>query len=127
MIHKLEHVGVMVKDMDVSIRFYTEVIGLQLVGRERLDEETELSFLSFPATDNVQVELISRGHDELPEKGKVDHIAFTVSDIESEIERLKGLGVKMIDEEPRTILGGVKIAFFYGPDGERLEYYKPKA
>lgn len=126
MIHKLEHVGVMVKDMDASIRFYTEVLGLQLAGRVSLDGETELGFLSFPETDNVQVELISKGHDGLPERGKVDHIAFTVSDIDRETERLKELGVKLI-EEPYTILDGVRIAFFYGPDGERLEFYQPKA
>jgi lactoylglutathione lyase len=57
----------------------------------------------------------------------VHHIAFTVSDIEAEVERLKGLGIKMIDQEPRIILDNVKIAFFFGPDGERLEFFQPKA
>ncbi|WJH37074.1 VOC family protein [Paenibacillus aurantius] len=126
MIHKLEHVGIMVKDMDASIRFYTEILNLELVGREKLDNGVELSFLSYPDTDHIQVELVGRGSDDIPAAGKVDHLAFTVSNIEAEVERLRGLGVKLIDEKPKTILGGVQIAFFYGPDGERLEFFQPK-
>jgi len=99
---------------------------MQLVDRVALNEEVELSFLSFPGSENIQVELIGRGTEGMPDNGVVHHIAFTVSDIEAEVERLKGLGVRMLDESPREILGGVKIAFFFGPDGERLEYFQPK-
>jgi len=127
MIHKLEHIGVMVKDMDASIRFYTEVLGLKLVKRDRLADGVELSFLSFPGSDNIEIELIGRGHDGLPDNGLVHHIAFTVSDIQAEIDRLKSLGVKLMDETPRTILKGDRIAFFFGPDGERLEFFQPAA
>lgn len=74
----------------------------------------------------MQVELIGRGSDGLSDNGKVNHLAFTVSDIEAEVGRLTGLGVSMIDESPRVILDGVKIAFFYGPDGEKLEFFQPK-
>ncbi len=126
MIHKLEHIGVVVKDLDASVRFYTEVLGLNLVGRERVSEEVELAFLSYPGSDNIQIELIGRQDDTLSSNGKVHHIAFTVSDFEAEIERLKTFGVRFIDQEPRTILGGVKIFFFYGPDGEQLEFFQPK-
>lgn len=126
MIHKLEHVGIMVKDIEASIRFYSEVLGLRMAGREKLDDGVELAFLSYPDSDNVQVELISGGHEDIPAKGKVDHLAFTVSDIEAEVERLRLLGVRLIDETPRTVLNGIKIAFFYGPDGERLEFFQPR-
>jgi lactoylglutathione lyase len=126
MIRKLEHIGVRVSNMDRSIKFYQEVLGLELVGRSRANEQLELAFLSYPGTDNIQIELISRWSDDLPVAGNVDHIAFTVSDIEAEVERLKSLGVKMIDEAPRelNISGIVKIAFFYGPDGEKLEFFQ---
>ncbi|CAG7646240.1 VOC family protein [Paenibacillus allorhizosphaerae] len=127
MIHKLEHIGVMVNDMDASVKFYTEVIGLQLVNRAKLADGVELGFLSFPGSADIELELIGRGSDGLSDSGKVHHIAFTVSDIEAEVERLKGLGVRMMDETPRVILNGVKIAFFYGPDGERLEFFQPAA
>jgi lactoylglutathione lyase len=52
----------------------------------------------------------------------VNHLAFTVENITAELERLKEAGVKLVDEEPRVILNGtVKIAFFQGPNGEKLE------
>ena len=126
MIEKIEHIGVKVKDMDVSIKFYTEVLGMKLISRERLEDGVELGFLAMPGTENVQIELIGRGHDGLPDDAKVHHIAFTVSDIESELDKLRKHGVRLLDETPRTILGGVKIAFFFGPDGERLEFFQPK-
>jgi lactoylglutathione lyase len=126
MIHKLEHIGVMVSDMDASIAFYTEVLGLKLVDRVRLNADVELSFLSYPGSGNVQLELIGR-KGEFAEQGKVHHIAFTVSDIEAEVERLKKLNVRLIDERPKEILGGTKIFFFYGPDGERMELFQPKS
>ncbi|MCZ8515531.1 VOC family protein [Paenibacillus filicis] len=125
MIHKLEHIGVRVNDMDASIRFYTEVLGMKLVKRAPLADGVELGFLSFPGSDDVEIELIGRGSDGLSDSGKVHHIAFTVSEIEAEIERLKAHGVTMIDETPKTILNGAKLAFFFGPDGERLELFQP--
>ena len=125
MIKKLEHIGVMVKDMDASFKFYTEIIGMELRDKVKLDEEVELGFLSFPGSDNIEIELISRGHDGMSNEGKVHHIAFTVSDIEQEVERLKQHNVKLLDESPRVILNGIKIAFFFGPDDERLEYFQP--
>ncbi|WP_243767532.1 VOC family protein [Paenibacillus agricola] len=125
LIHKLEHIGVMVKDMDASIRFYTEVIGMKLVKRKALADGVELGFMSFPDSDKIEIELIGRGHDGLPDNGLVHHIAFTVSDIQAEIDRLKTFNVKLMDETPRTILEGDLIAFFFGPDGERLEFFQP--
>lgn len=126
MIHKLEHIGVMVKNMDESIRFYTEILGMTLVERVSLNDEVELSFLSLPGSDQVFIELVGRGSEGMPNQSVVNHIAFTVSNIDEEVARLKRLGVEMIDEKPKTILDGVKIAFFYGPDRERLELFQPK-
>jgi len=125
MIHKLEHIGVRVKDMDASIVFYTEVLGMRLVDRV-FSGTLELAFLSLPGDEHIQIELIGNGSDSIPDRGKVDHIAFTVSDIESEAARLKQAGVHTLDEAPREILGGVKIFFFTGPDGEVLELFQPK-
>ena len=124
MLRKFEHIGVMVKNMDESIRFYTEVIGMKLDRRVALNEKVELAFLTFPGQESVELELIGRFDDSLSADGIVNHIAFTVDDIDAEVERLKKAGVRMIDEAPRTILDGVKIAFFYGPSGEKLELFQ---
>lgn len=73
----------------------------------------------------MEIELIGRGSDGLSDSGKVHHIAFTVSDIDAELERLRGLGVQLIDETPKTISDVGRLAFFFGPDGERLEIFQP--
>lgn len=126
MVKKIEHVGIMISDAKRSIRFYEDVIGLQLVEREKLNEDRELIFMAFPGQPDVQIELIAGTGETYPIKGVVNHLAFTVADIEAEWKRLKELNVELIDDEPRTILDGVQIGFFYGPDNERLEFFQPK-
>ncbi|MCI3923089.1 VOC family protein [Paenibacillus sp. TRM 82003] len=122
---KLEHIGVMVRDMDESIRFYEEALGMKLDRRVAASDTVELAFLTFPGQESIEVELVSGRFDgTLSEHGLVNHVAFTVEDIDAEMERLRGFGVKWIDETPRTILHGIKIAFFYGPNGERLELFQ---
>jgi lactoylglutathione lyase len=126
MIQKMEHIGLRVKDLSVSTRFYVDVLGMRVVGKGILENGLDLVFLAFSDSDTIQLELIGNGQDDVPATGKIDHFAFTVSDIESEMARLRTLGISFIDETPRAILGGIKIAFFYGPDGERLEFFQPK-
>jgi lactoylglutathione lyase len=117
---KMEHVGIMVNDMDESLAFYQNILGLELRNREWLNDTIELAFLFFPEQPSIEVELVYGGPVE--NEGIVNHLAFTVESIEAELVRFKEAGVKLIDEEPRSILNGtVKIAFFQGPNGEKLE------
>ncbi len=121
MIKKIEHIGIVVSNMDRSIHFYETVLGLSLRSRQFLNEQVELAFLSYPNHSNVEIELIS-DKGEIEVEGKVNHLAFTVDNIEEEINRLNQLDVKMVDFEPRIVLKEhIKIAFFEGPDGEKLE------
>jgi len=121
MIKKLEHIGILVSDMDRSISFYKDVIGLTLRDRVKLGDTVELAFLYAPGQESVEVELIAKGEIG-PNNGVVNHLAFTVEDIETEIKRLKEQGVKLLDETPRDLSSlNVRIAFFEGPDGEVLE------
>lgn len=124
MITKIEHVGIMAKDMDESIRFYTEVLGLKLIERLPLDETVDLAFLSFPGQESVQIELIGRDPSAIPVEGLVNHLAFSVPDLEVAMAKLKEAGVEFSAEWPRTILDGKKIAFFKGPSGEKLELFQ---
>ncbi|MFC4321297.1 VOC family protein [Litchfieldia salsa] len=117
---KIEHVGIMVKDMDESLAFYQNILGLELRKREWLNDTVELAFLFFPEQPSAEVELVYGV--KVESEGIVNHLAFTVGNIEAELVRLKEAGVKLVDEEPRNIFNGtVKIAFFEGPNGEKLE------
>lgn len=125
MIKKLEHVGIWTEDLDQSIQFYTELLGMRLVERVKLNDDVELAFLSFPGQESVQVELIGRDLAGMPQEGLVNHLAFTVEDIEAIVEKLRKQGIAISEEWPKTILDGRKIAFFQGPSGEKLELFQP--
>jgi lactoylglutathione lyase len=122
---KMEHVGVMVANLENSIRFYVEVIGL--AHKETMlhtNGVIQLAFLGFGNKGESEVELIHGYNDALPQEGKVHHLAFTVDNIEAEFERIKQLTVEGIDGEITTLPNGSRYFFFHGPDGERIEFFQ---
>lgn len=122
---KIEHVGVMVADMERSIAFYQDVVGMTL--KDRLVHSNgamELAFLGFQQSSETELELIQGYNDRLPQEGKVHHIAFTVDDVEEEFARIKTLAVQLIDSEITTLPNGSKYFFFHGPDGEWIEFFQ---
>lgn len=122
---KLEHVGIQVKDLDTTIEFYTRVLGLELLEKQdHVDPNLKLAFLGFSHSDETVIELISGYNPNLPTEGKVHHIAFTVENIEEEIERVKEHGVQFVDENITTLPSGAKYVFFTGPDGEWIELFQ---
>jgi lactoylglutathione lyase len=122
---KLEHVGVMVKSIEDSVRFYEEIVGLRLKDTLRHSNGIiKLAFLGFDHSGESEVELIEGYNDELPQEGKVHHLAFTVDDIDSEFARIKLLPVQLIDQEIVTLPNGSRYFFFKGPDGEWIEFFQ---
>ncbi|QCT01169.1 Glyoxalase/bleomycin resistance protein/dioxygenase [Paenibacillus algicola] len=122
---RLDHVGIMVRDMDQSISFYTSVIGLELKGRMMHSNGViELAFLGFQGDEETEVELIQGYNDNLPEEGKVHHFAVSTDDIEEEYARVKGLNVPQLDEDIVTLPNGSRYFFFQGPEGERIEFFQ---
>jgi lactoylglutathione lyase len=125
-VRKIEHVGIMVRNIELSIRFYEEVIGLKLKGTLlHTNGVIRLAFLGWDSAEETEVELVEGYPGSLTEEGRVHHIAFTVDDIEAELARMKGLPqVELIDEELVTLPNGSRYFFFKGPDGERLEFFQ---
>jgi lactoylglutathione lyase len=125
-VKKIEHVGVMVRDINMSIEFYEKVVGLQLLHTlTHTDPSIKLAFLGFHEDDQTVIELIQGYNDQLPSEGKVHHIAFTVESLESEIARLKRLEVTFIDNDITTLPNGDRYIFFEGLDREWIEFYEP--
>ncbi|MCC7355362.1 MAG: VOC family protein, partial [Anaerolineae bacterium] len=72
MLQKVEHVGIQVRDLDRSIKFYTEVLGLTLRKRVRLNETTELAFLPLGESE---IELICKSTEyTFAQEGIVNHL-----------------------------------------------------
>ena len=118
MVGKLDHIGIAVANLDESLKFYTDILGMELHGTETVAEQkVRVAFL--PVGD-TEVELLESTDPEGPiakfieAKGQgIQHLAFSVPDIEAALAELKAKGVRLIDEKPRYGAGGAKIAFLH--------------
>lgn len=124
-VRKMDHVGVMVSDLDASLLFYQKVVGLELKDQFTIANGARtLAFLGFNGSDETELELVYGGNSDLPAEGKVNHIAFLVDNIEEEFNRLKGLNVVFISDEIVTLPNGYRNFFVQGPDGEKVEFFQ---
>jgi len=114
----LDHIGVAVRDLDVAVRFFTEIVGLKLEGYETVEEQgVKIAFLS---AGNVEMELISPLSSESPvakfleKRGEgVHHVAFRVKNLLEVLEQFKSKGLQLIDDRPRKGAKGRMIAFVH--------------
>ncbi len=122
---KIDHIGIAVKNLDETLEFYKDVLGLEVAGTEVVEEQkVKVAFL--PVGD-TEVELLESTDPDGPiarfieKNGEgVQHIAFKVENIEEAIEAMKAKGMRMIDETPRYGAGGAKIAFVHPKSSYRV-------
>ncbi|MBO3115286.1 methylmalonyl-CoA epimerase [Winogradskyella sp. DF17] len=118
---KIEHIGIAVKDIEVSNALFKLLFGKEHYKIE--DVESEGVKTSFFKCGPNKIELLQATKDDSPiakfieKKGEgIHHIAFAVDDIESEIERLKAEGFQMINNIPKK-----------GADNKIIAFLHPKA
>lgn len=118
------YTGVEVRDMDRSIRFYTEGLRMELLDRHPI-----------PATGGEVAALKSRESEQLLELNwypksvykagsELDHLAFEVDDVDKEITRLEKLGAKRsrpTETRPKYVVG-----FVTDPNGVWIELFKER-
>lgn len=118
MVKKVDHIGIAVNNLDESVKFYQDILGLELHGTEVVEEQkVKVAFLPIGDTE---VELLESTSPDGPiakfieAKGQgIQHIAYRVDDIEAALEEMRAKGVRMIDEKPRYGAGGARIAFLH--------------
>ena len=117
---KLLHTSITVKDMDESIGFYTEMLGMTLGSRREIKQNNaEIAFLEIAGT-NHRIELTWwKDKKDYAEGDQLDHIAFGVKDLGATVEALRAKGVE-IAREPYS-LGSSRIAFIKDSNGIWLE------
>jgi len=130
----IDHVAIVVADLEATIAFYTETLGLREIYREIVaDQGVEAVGL---ATGDAVIELlrpldegspIARFRGDAP--SKLHHTAYRVADIVAELARLRALGVRLIDEQPRRGAHGNTIAFLHpaSTGGVLIELCQPPA
>ena len=113
----LDHVGVAVKNLDVAIGLWRDVLGMKLEAVHTAKErQLKIAFLS--AGGETRLELLeptgegSLVSDFIEKHGEgIHHIAIKVRNLEQALNQLRAKGVKMLDPAPRVGVGGVRIAF----------------
>jgi lactoylglutathione lyase len=117
---KLLHTRMRVSDLDETIRFYTAVLGLEVLERKSSPRGSQLAFLKVPNSDEL-IELTS-----FPPSGPVRvqedlvHLAFQVESLEDTIHSLRANGVPITDG-PTTTSSGSRFIFIDAPDGYEIE------
>ena len=147
MIRSVDHINIVVSDLNKSILFYTELLGFREVKRAYLQGDwiecivglkgvhAHVVYIVAP-TGEPRLELL---HYESPTGGSIPqnsiantiglrHIAFRVVNIYREVQRLKDAGVTFLGEPvvvPRTVVkhdtGEKILCYFHDPDGTLLE------
>jgi lactoylglutathione lyase len=121
-IKKVEHVALIVIDMEKAISYYSNMFGFTLRTR-RQSKTRDLAFLKHDQQSDFEIELIQDlvSQDLYSDKGIVNHLAFTVDNIEDAIQFYKEKGVLFNSEIYNIANDGTKTIFFYGPNRELLQ------
>lgn len=117
---KLLHTRMRVSDMEQTIAFYREVLGLEVLKRKTSPRGSHLAFLQVPNSDEL-IELTS-----YPPSGPVKvqedlvHLAFQVESLDDTIASLTAKGIKITDGPTHTASGS-RFLFIDAPDGYEIE------
>jgi lactoylglutathione lyase len=119
-VKKLLHTRMRVSDMEQTINFYTNVLGLEVLERKVSPRGSQLAFLKVPNSEEL-IELTS-----FPPSGPVTvqedlvHLAFQVESLDDTIEELGAKQVRITDG-PTTTSSGSRFIFIDAPDGYEVE------
>jgi len=119
-VKKLLHTRMRVSDMDETLGFYTNVLGLEVMERKTSPRGSHLAFLKVPNSEEL-IELAS-----YPPSGPVKvqedlvHLAFQVESLEETMKVLADKGIPITDG-PTVSSSGSRFIFIDAPDGYEIE------
>ncbi len=129
----VNHVAVVVEDMEKSLLFWRDALGIEL--HELRDVPAEQSQVAFLPVAGAEVELVMATTNDsgiakyLAKRGQgLHHLCLEVDDIEGMLSQLKAKNIRLINEEPRTSSDGKKYAFIHpeSTGGVLVELYQLK-
>jgi methylmalonyl-CoA/ethylmalonyl-CoA epimerase len=113
---RIAHVGIAVADLGAALAFYRDVLGLEPHAPEDVDGARILSL----AFGESEIELLAPLEVDSPigrflaKRGPgIHHVCFRVPDLDAALEACRAAGYRLIDETPRTGVGGRRIAFVH--------------
>ena len=127
---RILHTMLRVGDLQRSVKFYTEVLGMKLLRKtDRPEQKYSLAFVGYDTEDRSTVlELTyNYGVERYDLGGAFGHIAIGVPDVAGACAKVRGAGGK-VTREPGPVKGGsTVIAFVEDPDGYKIEFIERRA
>jgi len=119
MIYELNHVGIVIRNLDKSLAFYENVIGAKVVNRNIIPStQTDVVYLQITGG---MIELLHRRQPAGDEVYGITHIGFMTNDLDGDYQRLVDSGVEG-QVKPKVAGSGVgRVAFVLDPNGARVE------
>ncbi len=115
---QIDHVAIVVKDLDAAVRLYTQTLGFREVYREVVYDQG-VEAVGLAAGESI-VELLRPLSETSPiakyrgeAETRLHHTAYRVGDLQAKLDELKARGVRLIDERPRQGAHGNLIAFLH--------------
>ncbi len=118
------HTCYRVLDLDRSIDFYTNKLGLELARKVPIGDDATNAFLAVPGDPEPRLELtLNHDREEPYSLGEgYSHVAFVVEDLDALAENLEAAGGVDFESKPHAISTGTRLFFVKDPDGYRIEF-----
>ncbi|OGQ81110.1 MAG: lactoylglutathione lyase [Deltaproteobacteria bacterium RIFCSPLOWO2_12_FULL_60_19] len=126
---KILHTMIRVNDLDESVRFYCDLLGMKLLRKKDYPSgRFTLAFVGYGTeSENAVIELTHNWDTREYELGNAfGHVAVGVEDIYKTCEALRAKGAKIVREPGPMKHGGSEIAFIEDPNGYKIELIKLK-
>jgi methylmalonyl-CoA epimerase len=118
MFGRIDHIGVAVETLEAGLALYHDALGLTVEHREIVPEQGVEAVLVAIGEGHIEL-LIPLGPETpvgkfLANRGPgLHHVAYQVRDCAAELDRLRGRGIRLIDEVPRVGIRGSRVAFLH--------------
>jgi methylmalonyl-CoA/ethylmalonyl-CoA epimerase len=131
MLQQIDHIGIAVKNLDDTVAFYRQVMGLEVSATEVLNG-IKIAFLRIGDSDLELLEdltpdgVIAR---HVATRGEgMQHVAYRVDNIEQALQDVRAKGIALIDERPRLGARHARVAFLHPKStrGVLIEFVEPQ-
>ncbi len=119
MAQKIHKIALVTDDVEGSVKFYTETLGLEVIERFPVEDDEDYVFLK--AGDMI-LELMPKKSMEAEEG--FHHISFRVDSVDASSQDLRDKGVPIEKEPFDAGTGGIRLAFFKGPNDMLLQLFE---